>query len=72
MNVIKVKQQYAINMAWCVGVLMLMTLTPQIQAQSTVDNLLNKLEQKGILTADETKQLKLESKRMTPMISPRR
>jgi hypothetical protein len=43
------------------GAAALMALTPQIQAQSSVDALLNKLEQKGVLTVDEAKELKAEN-----------
>lgn len=38
-----------------------MSLAPQIHAQSSVDALLNKLEQKGILTTEEANQLKTEN-----------
>ena len=38
-----------------------MALTPNTHAQSSVDALLNKLEQKGILTVDEAKELKAEN-----------
>ena len=40
-----------------------MALTPQTHAQSAVDDLLNKLEQKGILTAEEAQQLKNEQQK---------
>jgi hypothetical protein len=43
------------------GATALMSLTPNIHAQSSVDALLNKLEQKGILTVDEAKELKAEN-----------
>ncbi len=43
------------------GATALMALTPNTHAQSTVDDLLNKLEQKGILTVDEADQLKAEN-----------
>jgi hypothetical protein len=43
------------------GATALMALANQTHAQSAVDSLLNKLEQKGILTADETKQLRAEN-----------
>src|ERR1700690_2229736 len=45
------------------GAMALMTLTPQTQAQTSVDALLNKLEQKGILTVDEAKELKAENQK---------
>ena len=48
-------------MAIFAGAAALMALTPQTHAQSTVDDLLNKLEQKGILTVDEANQLKAEN-----------
>jgi Putative porin len=38
-----------------------MALTPQTHAQSSVDALLNKLEQKGILSVDEARELKAEN-----------
>ena len=43
------------------GATALMTLAPNAHAQSSVDALLNKLEQKGILTVDEAKDLKAEN-----------
>ena len=43
------------------GAAALMALTPQTQAQTSVDALLNKLEQKGILSVDEAKELKAEN-----------
>ncbi|MGH7952104.1 MAG: putative porin [Limisphaerales bacterium] len=43
------------------GATALMAFTPQIHAQSSVDALLNKLEQKGVLTVDEADQLKAEN-----------
>ena len=43
------------------GAAALMALTPQTHAQSSVDNLLNKLEQKGILTPNEARDLRAES-----------
>jgi hypothetical protein len=43
------------------GATALMALTNVSQAQSSVDALLNKLEQKGVLTADESKELKAEN-----------
>ena len=44
------------------GATALMALTPQLRAQSSSDALINKLEQKGILTADEAKELREESR----------
>ena len=43
------------------GAAALMALTPNAHAQSSVDSLLNKLEQKGVLTVDEAKALKAEN-----------
>ncbi len=43
------------------GAAALMALTPNTNAQSSVDDLLNKLEQKGVLTVDEADQLKAEN-----------
>lgn len=43
------------------GAAALMAFTPQTHAQSTVDALLNKLEQKGILSVDEARELKAEN-----------
>ncbi len=42
------------------GATALAALAPQANAQVTDDSLINKLEQKGILTADEAKDLRLE------------
>jgi hypothetical protein len=39
----------------------LMTLVPRVHADNAVDNLLNKLEQKGVLTTDEADELKAEN-----------
>jgi hypothetical protein len=44
-----------------VGAMALMVLTSQIHAQSMDDVLINKLEQKGILTVEEAKELRMES-----------
>src|SRR5208337_4628064 len=49
------------RMALFAGAAAFMALTPQIQAQSSVDALLNKLEQKGVLTVDEARELKSEN-----------
>ena len=43
------------------GALALMACATKSEAQSSVDALLNKLEQKGILTVDEAKELKAEN-----------
>ena len=42
------------------GAAALMALTPKTHGQTSVDNLLNKLEQKGILTPNEADELKAE------------
>ena len=47
------------------GAAALMALTSRTHAQSAVDDLLNKLEQKGILTTDEAQQLKDEQQKET-------
>jgi len=47
------------------GATALMALSPQLHAQTSVDALLNKLEQKGILTVDEAKELKTENQQDT-------
>ena len=44
------------------GATALMSLSPNIHAQSSGDALVDKLEQKGILTSDEAKELRLENK----------
>jgi hypothetical protein len=49
------------RMALFAGAAAFMTLTPRIQAQTSVDALLNKLEQKGVLTVDEARELKTEN-----------
>lgn len=43
------------------GATALLALTPQTHAQTSVDALLNKLEQKGILSVDEARELKAEN-----------
>src|SRR5882757_5022151 len=53
------------KIAMFAGATALMTLTHQSQAQSSVDALLNKLEQKGVLTVEEAKQLKEENQQDT-------
>jgi len=57
----KIKKQNTAKVAFFAGAAALMALTPQIHAQSSVDALLNKLEQKGVLTVDEAKELKAEN-----------
>jgi len=57
----KIKKQNHSKVAIFAGAAALMALTPQTHAQSSVDALLNKLEQKGILSVDEAKELKAEN-----------
>ncbi|MGA2684784.1 MAG: putative porin [Verrucomicrobiota bacterium] len=49
------------NVAIFAGATALMALTPNTHAQTSVDNLLNKLEQKGVLTPSEADELKAEN-----------
>jgi hypothetical protein len=56
----KIQRKNSAKAALFAGATALMTLTPQLHAQSS-DALIDKLEQKGILTADEAKQLRVES-----------
>src|SRR5580692_9663884 len=55
------KQNTSTKVAIFAGAAALMALTPQTHAQSSVDALLDKLEQKGVLTVDEAKELKAEN-----------
>jgi len=56
------KRQNTFNkIAIFAGAAALMALTPQTHAQSSVDALLNKLEQKGILSVDEARELRTEN-----------
>ena len=57
----KLKKQNHTKVALFAEATALMALTPNTHAQSSVDALLNKLEQKGILTVDEAKELKTEN-----------
>ena len=57
----KLKNHNHTKVALFAGAAALMALTPNTHAQSSVDALLNKLEQKGILTVDEAKELKAEN-----------
>jgi hypothetical protein len=57
----KLKKQNHTKVALFAGAAALMALTPNTHAQTSVDALLNKLEQKGILTVDEAKELKTEN-----------
>jgi Putative porin len=57
----KIKKQNSTKVALFAGATALMALTPKIHAQTSVDALLDKLEQKGILTVDEAKELRAEN-----------
>jgi hypothetical protein len=57
----KFKKQNTTKVALFAGATALMALTQNTHAQSSEDALLNKLEQKGILTVDEAKELKAEN-----------
>lgn len=54
-------QNYSTKAAIFAGAAALMALTPQSHAQTSVDALLNKLEQKGILSVDEARELRAEN-----------
>jgi putative porin len=58
----KSKKQNHTKVAIFAGATALMALTPSSYAQSAGDALVDKLEQKGILSADEAKQLREENK----------
>ncbi|MGB7748653.1 MAG: putative porin [Verrucomicrobiia bacterium] len=55
------KKQNHTKIALFAGATALMALTPNTHAQSVDDVLINKLEQKGILTVDEAQELRAES-----------
>lgn len=55
------KRQTSTTIAVCAGALTLMALAPRAHADTSVDALLNKLEQKGILSVDEARELKAEN-----------
>ncbi len=57
----KLKKQNHTKVALFAGAAALMALTPNTHAQTSVDALLNKLEQKGILTVEEARELKAEN-----------
>jgi len=57
----KTKNRYTAKFAIFSGTAALAAFTPHSHAQSTADALINKLEQKGILSADEANQLRSES-----------
>ncbi|HTY89313.1 MAG TPA: putative porin [Candidatus Acidoferrum sp.] len=55
------KQNVTAKFTLFAGATTLLAFTPTGQAQTSVDALLNKLEQKGILTVDEAKELRAEN-----------
>jgi hypothetical protein len=57
----KLKRQHQTKVALFAGTAALMVLAQKTHAQTAVDALLNKLEQKGILTVDEARELKAEN-----------
>jgi hypothetical protein len=57
----KIRNQNHTKVALFAGATTLLALTPNIHAQSSDDILINKLEQKGILTVDEAKEIKAET-----------
>ena len=57
----KFKKQNHTKVALFAGATALMALTQNTHAQSSVDALINKLEQKGVLTVDEARELKSEN-----------
>jgi Putative porin len=58
----RLKKQNQAKVVLFAGATALMALTPNAHAQTAGDALVDKLEQKGILTADEAKQLREENK----------
>jgi hypothetical protein len=56
-----IKRKQTTKLALFAGTAALAALTPKGHAQSSNDSLINKLEQKGILSADEAKELRAES-----------
>ena len=58
----RLKKQNQAKVVLFAGATALMALTPNTQAQTAGEDLVDKLEQKGILTADEAKQLREENK----------
>ena len=57
----KIKRRSHTKSTIFAGAAALMALTPQTHAQTSVNALLNKLEQKGILSVDEARELKAEN-----------
>jgi hypothetical protein len=56
-----IKKPNATKLALFAGATAIAACIPQAQADSSSDSLINKLEQKGILSADEAKELRAES-----------
>jgi hypothetical protein len=54
-------QPQTIKLALLAGATALVAASPQAQAELSNDALINKLEQKGVLTADEAKELRVEN-----------
>ena len=57
----KTRKRNSARLALFAGAAALAALAPQSRAQSSSDALIDKLEQKGILTADEARELRAES-----------
>src|SRR5208282_2464465 len=57
----KTRKRNSSKLALFAGAAALAALTPQTRAQSSSDALIDKLEQKGILSADEARELRAES-----------
>ncbi len=57
----KIRTNKTTRAALFTGATALMTLSPQLRAQSSSDALINKLEQKGILSAAEARDLRAET-----------
>lgn len=55
------QSNYTAKVTLLAGAAGLMAMVPRMHADSAVDNLLNKLEQKGVLTTDEADELKAEN-----------
>jgi Putative porin len=55
------QSNYKTRIALAAGAGTIMALAPQVHADNSVDGLLNKLEQKGVLTTDEANELKAEN-----------
>ncbi|HVU28465.1 MAG TPA: putative porin [Verrucomicrobiae bacterium] len=57
----KIKRTNTSKIALFAGATALMAMAPQIHAQTSGDALINKLEQKGILSSDEARELRAEN-----------